>query len=318
MGKFPSSDKTGSPREWDETGGSSSAILAFLDSRGVPWRKSAGTMIAECGTQSDRWYEWDIIPIPTRVPLLDGLKVSLRANFDRNLCASVPLIYFSCQVHISDDTDANLAHAASQLEAVLGRGTDSSVSNTRARRWDDGYARIEAITWPRELQFAGLSNPAHKRHPFLAFSCHVSIQMTYLAPWSAQERVWARSFQSLHAVSDDTVLTPSGWEGAQYAREFLRKRHDLPAAGRGLGISSDGTAIITVDSETLNILPLNRLRGCEVVTEPDERGGPTTYRLVVSVPKDFESDLREVEIARRMNDAGELPALAELVRSKLR
>ncbi len=302
-----------SPRELDAA---SSAILRFLDARGLPWRDSAGDLIKRFGTQKDRFYGWDVIPI--QAALLDGLKVPLSANFDANLCAAVPLIYFSCQVHRSDDTAANLAFTVQQLEAALGPGTDSSVSNTMARRWEDGYARIEAIVWPRELQHARLSNPSHDRFPFLAFSCHVSILMRYLMPLTAQERTWVRSFQSLRGVSESVALTPAAWEGAQYMREFLRKRRDLPAAGRALGVSGDGAAIVVADTDTMAIVPLARIRGCKLLDEPDERGGPTTYRLVVTVPKDFERGLRETEIASCVGEDGELRALADIVRSKLR
>jgi hypothetical protein len=305
-------------RELTADGEQASPILRFLSAREIPWRKSVRTLIDQYGIENDPWYGWKIIPIRSGTPLLEGLMVPLAANFDVNLNAGYPPIYLQCHLHVSDDAEENFRDATRQLEAALGPGQNSSLSNTHAMRWDDGYARIDATIWPAHLRASKMSNPAHAQHPFLASACHVGVSLKYLTPMSAAETAWAGSFAKLRDVSEDVSLTYPFWDGAQYTREFLRKRGAATDGGRALGVSADGAALIAADTETLSLYPLARVHGSALRSVPDERDGPTTHHLTVQVPKDFTADgaCRDVEIARQVGESGEIEELAALVKSR--
>jgi hypothetical protein len=293
-----------------------SAILRFLDRKGLPWRDSVRDLIARFGVAPEPWYGWDTIPIGTT--LLDGVKVQLNSTVYPYLTASWPLIYYTSGVCVGDDEHANFRHAVAQLEQVLGAGRDNSVSNTVSRQWSDDYATVDATIWPRTLKLPG-NNPSHARHPFLAVTCSVIVQMRYLTPMSAAERGLVESFVPLHPISGAVELLPRFWENTQHTREFMRR--PAPCGGKAFGTSADGSAIISVQDGVANLYRLDRIRDVSVKSIPDERDGPTTHRLSFAVPGDFGApgELKSIDAATQIGgDPGELQALAGLVGETLR
>lgn len=304
------------PRVLEDGAERTSAILRFLDLKRLPWRDSVHDLIARFGVAPEPWYGWETIPIGTK--LLDGVKVQLNSTVYPYLTASWPLIYYTCGICVGDDEHANFHHAVAQLEQVLGAGRDNSVSNTVSRQWSDDYATVDATIWPRALKLPG-NNPSHARHPFLAVTCSIIVQMRYLTPMSAAERNLIESFVPFRKVCDDIELIPRFWENTQHTREFMRR--PAPRDGKAFGMSADGSAVITTEDGVASLYRLDRIRDVSVRSIPDERDGPTTHKLSFAVPSDFGApgELKSIDAATQIGgEPGELQALAKLVGEKLR
>ena len=158
---------------------SEEALLETLTERGFDFRSSVDELARRHGERDD--YGLAGHPYVTFTPsqpfanLSGEWKIHINGPLDRVL----PATYYSLEHHpFGQDARKNHADALTKLQALLGDGTDESVSNTWGRTWQLGFFKVRVTTWPAHLNDRH-GNVYNKVNPHLFASANVAIEVPF-------------------------------------------------------------------------------------------------------------------------------------------
>lgn len=250
-------------------------LWAFLDWLGLPFRQSKGDLVARYGTRHDGWSDHSRdcpLPLQPDWPGRTSAAFPWREGDDPTLPPErIELRFRSAVASIRDlaldrRAERNLEAALRGLEPYLGQGIDSSVSNTKARRWDFGLGRIEATCFPSRLNRRTVLNHRHLRDPGSEHEALVLIHPAWLPDLTDADLALIADYMPVGPARPPLVspyFVPERW-------------HRLPPhmAGlpRGSGPSRDGRAFVAVAGDFVRILPRADLLRLEHVLLTPARG----------------------------------------------
>ncbi|MES2033359.1 MAG: hypothetical protein V4466_04220 [Pseudomonadota bacterium] len=255
-------------------------IHALLDSVGLPWRQPRAALIFDYGIQRHPAYDWDVIEMPTRPPLVEGLLWPISAQAMRDLSPLMPATYLSGVVWFVDDVEANIRRAARQLEGALGAAKIARRYNTLHCEWRAGAASLGLTVWPPENQGEwASSNPSHERDPRLRTGCHINIETGLVSALTGPELDWLRGWEAVATLS-----APSGWPNAAVPESQLPFVREPPAGvdipDDTIGRSADGEGLI-LQRRWLYVIPVVDILRFEVTRMTPAKGPGGSYLTIV-------------------------------------
>ena len=266
-------------------------IHQALDLADVPWRATRAALAERFGVRRHQAYDWDVIEINTKTPLVRGLLYPLSVQAFPDRSTKLPATYFSSETYFTKNARKNLNRTAQQLRRLLGAPQPYDSGNTVGFRWTFGAASVTLICWPPDKQSPPMgSNPAHGRDPRLAAACHVNIETGFKPSPTTEEINWLNTFAPVAALVFGAHLT----EGSIKERnahetelEFVREPVvDLGRLFRSVGYSADRQALIFCHSQ-LYLVPKDRIVGFRVDRLLPARG-PGGAELSVQCATDYE------------------------------
>jgi hypothetical protein len=266
-------------------------IHLVLNAVGVPWQSSRATLAGRYGIRPHPAYQWDVIEIDTRQPVVKGLIWPLSAQAFPQFSPHLPATEFSGAAYFGDDARENLRLTAKQLAPKLGEPQIADRHNTLHCAWAFGAAAISLTSWPPDLQRGPMgTNPAHRRDPRLVASCHVAINTGFRKAATAEELVWLNSFVPVDRIRvDDPMAADSirGLPAEQSELEFVREPvADLKRICGFVGCSADRAALIFCHAQ-LYLVPMDAVIGFRVERVLPARGGGGS-RLEVECRTNYE------------------------------
>ena len=253
-------------------------VLAWLDAAGLPWRATRGDLAARFGVHSDNPYEWDLVSLDTRPPPLDGMLWPFGFQAFPLYNPAVPPELLSTHVWVGDDAEANIGHAAAQLDRFLGVRPIRDCGNTRTVEWRWDAAMVRLTAWPPAMQSGPkLCNPAHRRELRLERACSVLVQTGWRPPISPRDRAWLDRFVPMGPTRNWAQARSRGaCRQVLFAESLLEFMREPPAdidRFRGaFGLAEDGAALIVCQDE-LFVVPLTEVSGFEVARTLPAKGG---------------------------------------------
>ncbi len=168
-----------------------------LDACGIPFRTPMADLISQYGSYPIGWSEaLDTCTPQGHAQFIAGLAHQPTFQFSRDTDLLVPANYFFCAVQESADHRLNYAKAIHALVGLFGKGEPSSTSNTVAREWRFGHARLSCTVWPPERQDKG-RNSRHDMFPETITEASITFTPAWRPPLSAEERAYCETAQPL-------------------------------------------------------------------------------------------------------------------------
>lgn len=255
-------------------------IHALLDSIGLPWREPRGALIADYGIRRHPAYDWDVIEMPSRPPLVEGLLWPISAQVIRDLSPLMPATYLSSATWFEDDTRRNIERTARQLEKALGPARIGKQYNTLRCEWRAGPASLTLIAWPPEDQGEWRdSNPAHEREPRLDLACHINIETGLLPALTEREQAWLESCEVIAASP-----APAGWSGQAVPEPhlpFVREAPEGFALPDGTIARAGGGEALILHRQGLYLIPAADIMRFEVTRMTRAKGPGGSYLTIV-------------------------------------
>lgn len=243
-------------------------VHRLLDAAGLPWRASRDDLTARYGVVQHPAYEWDVIELPSRPALVEGLLWPLSAQASPMFSPHLPATEVSGVTWFVDDALENLHRTVEALRPVLGDAEIVQQYNTVRCDWRFGAAAVRLVVWPPDRQMPDLDNPSHEREPRLATGCHLGIETGLKPAPSPRDVAWLAGFVSVAEVQPHPSPEPADpltTAAPQSELEFVRDPAGLdlaPLLGR-VGHSADGQALIFCHRQ-LYVVPMNEIAGFHV------------------------------------------------------
>ena len=231
-------------------------VWALLDRLGVPFRQSVGPLVASYGTEKCVWWDelfYCHLPGQRILPAASAFSFRVWPGLD----ATLPPPDFSADLRgarwqlsdmvINRRAERNFDDALQGLVPLLGPGEEGSVSNTRARIWQFGRARVELMCFPPRLNRTFGKNTRHIRDPGSEHEATLRISPMWMPDLTEAELNWLRDFRVLGQLSPP-----------RHAALDTRTRWQSLPAGQwqsGYGISRDLAAFCTVSGQYAIIIP---------------------------------------------------------------
>jgi hypothetical protein len=235
------------------------AIHRLLDAAGIPWRLSRRALTERYGIRRHPAYCWEIVDLPTPVPILEGLLWPLSVQARPEHSPHLPATYLSSVTSFGEHSRDNLRRTAKQLEPLLGKSQIKQQYNTEKCEWIDRAASLRLVVWPLDLQHAPRGdNPSHTREPRLATGCYVDIDTGFMPAASVDETAWIRSFVPIARISFTSQSISEN--ELEFVRAPIAEAED--AAGM-VGYSADRAALMVGKSQ-LFVLPIADVLGFTV------------------------------------------------------
>lgn len=257
-------------------------ILKLLTEIGLPWSTPRGELTRRYGVKRHPAYGWDVLPLPTEPPLVEGLLEPLSVQAARDLSPRMPATGLSGQAWFLDDARENLRRTAAQLAERLGPAEIADLYNTVRCAWSSGAASLSLTVWPPELQGGlGGSNPSHEIEPRLVHACHIFIETGLRPVLSEVEQGWIDGFIRIAPIAGgadkDALRTTAAPESQlSFVREPpARIDHVIGAVGRSPG----GEALI-FGGRQLYVAPTRRIVRFTVDRLTPAKGGGGSYLTV--------------------------------------
>jgi hypothetical protein len=267
-------------------------IHLILNAAGMPWQSSRAALAGRYGIRRHPAYQWEVIEIDTRQPVVKGLMWPLSVQAFPQFSPHMPATEFSGVTYFGDDARENLRRTANELAPKLGEARIADRHNTVHCEWTFGAAAISLTSWPPDLQRGPMgNNPAHRRDPRLVTSCHVAINTGFRKAASAEDLMWLTSFVPVDRIRVDDRMTPDSIRevpAEQSELEFVREPvADLTRLFGFVGHSADRAALIFCHAQ-LYLVPMAAVIGFHVerVLPARGRGGS---RLYVECRTDYQS-----------------------------
>ncbi len=266
------------------------SIHEWLDVRGLPWRETRGALAERHGVRKHPAYDWDVIEIATRQPLLSGLLWPMSVAAFPQFSPHVPATDFSSAAWYGDDARENLRRAREEVPDTLGDPTPTSTSNTLGFRWKSGPASLELTVWPADLQSWKMTNPSHEREPRLVLACHVTVKTGFRLEPSPEEQAMLASFERIAPidVGGHTSASVRSSAANESELEFVREpRPELDPLFGFVGSSRNGRELVFF-GEQLYVVPIARVLRFRVERILPAKG-PGGSHLSVECRTDFDA-----------------------------
>lgn len=229
-------------------------LWQYLDYIGIEFRSSKIDLIGKFGSEPCGWTDnVDVCVLQSESPFLDGLVRPLSFIFDPKWDQSATPNLLNAYVRSSDDAVANFRISTEKLDAVFGKGTDNSASNTVSRVWSFTKGSVVATIFPPQLNPG--SNSRHEKVAGSATECSIQIITGYSSPIS---------YRVLNALKQSPVFWRIPEDALPYRFKEMRRDTELfvpQAQGPAIGILKIGKdpdlLFFSTTSETVDVLNLD-------------------------------------------------------------
>lgn len=288
-------------------------VQALLDDIGAPWRLPRAELEARFGITVDPAYDWEVIQLRTKRPLVEDLIRPLTVHTAGDLSPRMPAAWFSATAWSGEDARANLARVVAQLEPILGPPSIGGPAvNTVHCEWRFGPASVALNVWPADLQDgADYEVPAHVIEPRLASACGITIETGFKPGLSARERGWLDAYSPLATLPPDLCATLEEMleePAANNELEFVREPPaDVARLFGTVGVAGDREALI-ICQRHLYVIDARDIVGFRVIRILPAKGGGCS-RLEVEC-RLYDEETTSIGIAQS-GGADDLTALGE-------
>ena len=266
----------------------------------IDWCASLETLRQRYGTTFDADYAESYVTIPTPLAPLARLFKPLSVTPSETASAALPpsqlwgVFYHGPDAHTleyapppastsaKDSVKTRLAaqifdEARASLEALLGNGENSSVSNTNAVRWQAGNASVELTTWPHHLNRDWGNNVFHQREPRLAHATSLSITTGFSLQAQPEDIARVRACHPVRSLRGAPVDLPGrgavARPVAEREREFTRQfpqslavldRLRLRQHTDSVCLCADGSVLVIPRATGAMLIPVERIAAVHV------------------------------------------------------
>lgn len=236
-----------------------SPIWDFLDLLGLPFRETAGDLVARFGTRSCPWAdtfrECDLPVTPLLLGLsafsfqvLPGDDMSMPPNY---LTASYRGAGFRLTDVLRDSRAVrNFDQITGAVTRLLGPGCDVSSSNNLSRRWQTGIASVEVSCFPPHLNRCFGPNARDRLDPGSKHEAVIALTPFYKPPLSDEALGWLAAFKE--SGKPAPVPRPREVAPPRWHRWPVELGPEPPA---GYGLSPDGAGFVVVSNDFAIALP---------------------------------------------------------------
>jgi hypothetical protein len=237
-----------------------------------------------------------------------GLVGEYKINLHDALAMQRPVDYWSAEFHPSMDLDDNFDLALNALTPLLGPGTPSDASNTKAREWDIGCFRIRIIAWPRELN-SGFTNVYEGKNPYLWISTNIYVE-------SRLPRIQRTEDYDLAQVQSQRLLPELSFRA--FAPHYTYR--NTLALEQSIGEHDSyclcgPTHFRILTKESTLVIPRTEIEAVELgIAHPARGGGYWELALLTKPPEDKDAKPYRIAIHTNYSRNGGLPEAKSLAK----
>ncbi|MEO8242302.1 MAG: hypothetical protein ABI832_08305 [bacterium] len=231
------------------------ALWAVLDHLELPFRTPVGQLLAQHGQKPGWTKGLASIPMPGK-PLVRGLSpfaVPLREDDDPTLPPHEIAAAFRSRRHLVDwliDRRVYRNHATMlrTLQAMLGPGVDAASSNTKAREWRYGMARVAIMVFPPLLNRRRGQNQRFAADPGARYECSLRVHPGWLPQPGPDILAAVATYRRL---GDAMAPFFDGWHVGRPWHRWPATAGTLPISGYGLAAAG----LVAVAGDLLQLVP---------------------------------------------------------------
>ncbi|WP_298261681.1 hypothetical protein [uncultured Litoreibacter sp.] len=259
------------PQPAEVTAPPEAPLWSQLDACGIPFRDPLGDWVSNLHLTASGWCDGldQCVPNATR-PFIPSLDVALHAQVLAQSDMEAPPLYLCGAVQKLGDHRLNYARSISELSRLFGKGAEVSVSNTVAREWRFGLARLRCTVFPPDKGLNIGPNERHERFPNTVEEASITIETGWRPSLSQREADICAQAVNLWALPDASQRPPAAVALTKHSRDWPLAR---PPLSQGIAVTPQNDVLMVRASGVVDVFLAGQITSLTLDRLTPARGG---------------------------------------------